>query len=473
MLSSRIPLQPSDAKLIQSQATYALEEAARERGEWQEAWDESMRERKQVEAFALARKFTDPQVSVKERLRARSKTSTEAPRVVRKMVSDGGKRDFYLGAIRAADGSSYAGDFIVVQDEEDEALMSAFEKAVPPDAEEEALDLPALQEAMYNIGRRLNLNEAERLVKSFDTDGGGTVDFEEFKAGFKRMVGMELPHGLGVERLYHGSRYEGEHYEDKRSGVGMMTTPSGHFFLGNWDMGDRHGRGIEGEIRTQKDGKNAVIPVAVVQCVNGTRTSVERFDMKNANHRKIFRNMCLVVDAAKKREQKARSIIAPGLKMTTLPKRPRVTVVAVPPPLHLSGPNVRPQGRRHSLMTGPNMLSASDPLSASSNFESSSSPKSKSHDLAAQVFDAAASESADGSSSMFASWGMQRIASSGVHNLCNPKHIAFSPSFFCPTVCLRPRDECRQCARAVAIDHKQCVSAMFDDLIQGSASDAN
>jgi len=142
-----------------------------------------------------------------------------------------------------------------------------------------------------------------------------------------------------------------------------------------------------------------------------------------------------------------------------------VTVVAVPPPLHLSGPNVRPQGRRHSLMTGPN--------SASSNFESSSSPKSKSHDLAAQVFDAAASESADGSSSMFASWGMQRIASSGVHNLCNPKNIAFSPSFFCPTVCLRPRDECRQCARAVAIDHKQCVSAMFDDLIQGSASDAN
>lgn len=102
-------------------------------------------------------------------------------------------------------------------------------------------------------------------------------------------------------------------YEDKRSGIGMLTAPSGHFFLGPWNMGARHGRGIEGEVRI-RDGKNAVIPIAIVQCSQGVRTSVDRFDVLNKAHRKLFRSMCLVVDAAKKREQKARSIIAPGLR---------------------------------------------------------------------------------------------------------------------------------------------------------------
>lgn len=125
---------------------------------------------------------------------------------MRKMYNTTTGKDYYLGAIRAVDGSSFTGDFIVVMDEEKEALLEAFNSAVPPDAEEEALDLPALQQAMFNIGRRLNLNEAERLIKSFDTDGGGTVDFDEFAAGFERMVGMELPHGLGVERLWNGAR---------------------------------------------------------------------------------------------------------------------------------------------------------------------------------------------------------------------------------------------------------------------------
>lgn len=63
--------------LLQAEAHDALLVAARERLEWQTARSDALRERQQVEAFALARKFTDPQVSVKERLRARSHTATE------------------------------------------------------------------------------------------------------------------------------------------------------------------------------------------------------------------------------------------------------------------------------------------------------------------------------------------------------------------------------------------------------------
>lgn len=44
------------------EARDALREAARERGEWQQARHDALKERQQVEAFALARKFTDPQV---------------------------------------------------------------------------------------------------------------------------------------------------------------------------------------------------------------------------------------------------------------------------------------------------------------------------------------------------------------------------------------------------------------------------
>ena len=38
---------------------------------------------------------------------------------------------------------------------------------------------------MKMVGRRLNDDEALRLVKSFDTDGNGTIDFDEFVEGFQ------------------------------------------------------------------------------------------------------------------------------------------------------------------------------------------------------------------------------------------------------------------------------------------------
>ena len=92
--------------------------------------------------------------------------------------------------------------------------------------------------------------------------------------GFSRMVGMELPHGLGAEvyiiqanavsgahvgqigtttqntpsqPLQHGrASYEGQFYEDKRCGIGLYCTPKGYFYLGEWVLGLRHGVGIEG-----------------------------------------------------------------------------------------------------------------------------------------------------------------------------------------------------------------------------------
>jgi hypothetical protein len=40
--------------------------------------------------------------------------------------------------------------------------------------------------------------------------------------------------------------YEGQLYEDKRFGVGCYTSPDGFFYLGEWGLGLRHGRGFEG-----------------------------------------------------------------------------------------------------------------------------------------------------------------------------------------------------------------------------------
>jgi hypothetical protein len=92
--------------------------------------------------------------------------------------------------------------------------------------------------------------------------------------GFSRMVGMELPHGLGAEvymiqantvsGAHDGQNgittqntrsqpqqdvraaYEGQFYEDKRYGIGLYRTPKGYFYLGEWVLGLRHGVGIEG-----------------------------------------------------------------------------------------------------------------------------------------------------------------------------------------------------------------------------------
>ena len=119
-----------------------------------------------------------------------------------------------------------------------------------------------------------------------------------------------------------------------------------------------------------RNGKNIIVPVAVVQCSFGQRKNVERFDIRNALHRRNFRNMCLIVDAAKKREGKARAILAPGLKVATLPRRPKSGfVTSEPPPLHLSGPSVRPQGRRHSIMPIVNLVASLNSNSRNSTFD--------------------------------------------------------------------------------------------------------
>jgi hypothetical protein len=106
-------------------------------------------------------------------------------------------------------------------------------------------------------------SQANRLVKSFDMDGNGTIDFDEFlqvtfvpllsciiystcasgamlcsivrkhtlthlhvccvqcnvKQGFQRMVGMELPHGLGVER------YDTHFVEEPEANPAARHTP--------------------------------------------------------------------------------------------------------------------------------------------------------------------------------------------------------------------------------------------------------
>lgn len=49
----------------------------------------------------------------------------------------------------------------------------------------EGLHAKTLMEAMEMVGRRLNTDEADRLVKAFDTDGNGTIDFPEFAEGFQ------------------------------------------------------------------------------------------------------------------------------------------------------------------------------------------------------------------------------------------------------------------------------------------------
>lgn len=106
------------------------------------------------------------------------------------------------------------------------------------------------------------------------------------------MVGMELPHGLGAE-IYniHGNTmpcahdvqngietqksgsqpqqharaaYEGQFYEDKRYGNGLYRTPKGHFYLGEWVLGLRHGVGIEG---TTVHGALVILCVPTRECM--------------------------------------------------------------------------------------------------------------------------------------------------------------------------------------------------------------
>jgi len=149
----------------------------------------------------------------------------------------------------------YAGEFEIVEAVDHDVMMRAFLKHA---LEGQYLNVDALQKAMREVGRRINSDEGERLVRSFDMDGNGGIEYKEFEFGLNNMVGMEMPHGLGQEFFQANSEYVGEFYEDKRHGVGILIIPSHHFYLGRWEVGLRHGRGIEGRFNSSK--REAMLP---------------------------------------------------------------------------------------------------------------------------------------------------------------------------------------------------------------------
>ena len=159
-----------------------------------------------------------------------------------------------MGEIYGDADHSYAGEFRVVAEVDEEEMRQAFGNHALDDV---YLDVSGLMLAMRQVGRRINADEGGRLVRSFDTDGNGRIEFKEFKFGLDNMIGMEMPHGLGQE-LFLSSEYAGEFYEDKRHGVGILITPSHHFYLGGWEVGVRHGRGIEGRFTSSK--RTAMLP---------------------------------------------------------------------------------------------------------------------------------------------------------------------------------------------------------------------
>ena len=58
------------------------EKRSTEQREWKEAYDKAQHEQALVAAYRIARTFTDPRVSIKERFRAVSATNGEADRKV-------------------------------------------------------------------------------------------------------------------------------------------------------------------------------------------------------------------------------------------------------------------------------------------------------------------------------------------------------------------------------------------------------
>ena len=359
------------------EALAALDRCQRERIEWQEALTEALRERAQVEALALARKFTDPRVSVRERIRAFS--GVEPEKFIKDSNTKTGKvRDeTSLGVIKGDSHHSYAGEFCRVQEILIEDIRAAFNKhavegkldvlkwenmgakrpargreiqnarlaealkhkteftteewdAFGINAKEDLniddgisfirsgsayyapsskfLDVTSLISATRELGRRINEDESNRLVRAFDGSGDGGIQLEEFAYGLNNMVGMILPHGQGHELFSDGSSYVGEFYEDKRFGTGMYVSSKHHFYVGAWELGLRHGKGIEGRYNS-KD-RDAMLPVCVSTYTNGIRRKCERFNTKNPVHMHMFKDLLHICATSKKRASKARSLVA-------------------------------------------------------------------------------------------------------------------------------------------------------------------
>jgi hypothetical protein len=298
------------------ESTEALARSHKEKLEWQESRDEALRERAELEAILLARKFTDPSVSVKERMRSLSGDASDAPRFL--AVTKFGKSPITssVGEIFAGHHDIYAGGFCIVKDVSQEDMRRAFFKhsvnservKLGKESEDKFLTQSGLQKAVREVGRRINNDEAARLIRSFDTDGNGYIDFAEFEAGIKNMVGMEMPHGFGQEIFQNGSQYAGEFYEDKRHGIGMFVEPLDHFYIGGWEMGVRHGKGIEGRFTSSK--RDSMLPGAIVTCHHGGRVKFERFLAGNPAHYAMYRDWLQLCSTARKRAAKARRLVA-------------------------------------------------------------------------------------------------------------------------------------------------------------------
>jgi len=174
-----------DLEQEQAEANKAIACSNEEQMRWKAANELARQKQALLEAHEIARKFTDPRVSIKERFRALSKSNSEARRFI--VQSHKGKTTHSipcnLGIIEGpqdkASHSNYAGEFCIVQDVQEDKLYEAYSNALSK-GDADGLTPATLIAAMANVGRRLNNDEADRLVKSFDDDGNGTIDFQEF-----------------------------------------------------------------------------------------------------------------------------------------------------------------------------------------------------------------------------------------------------------------------------------------------------
>eukprot|EP00960_Hanusia_phi_P049923 759880-Hanusia_phi.AAC.2 len=275
---------------------HAMLKAARERVEWQEARQEALREREEIARFYRLRFFVNPRTSIKERFRAIAKTSVDCPRYLHAFTKKNGETCF-TGMLYADKDNTYSGEFTVIQAMAESDVAEAFRSH---QAEKGTLTVAGASKALSRLGRKFDAQEVEKLASKF-SQSPNELTMQEFRSFCSHLVGLEVPHGLGVERFADGSKYEGEIYEDKRSGVGMYSTSDNFWYLGGWQQGVRHGRGLEGKVMSG----GVLVPVAFIQCCKGRRTKIERFDPKKPHHRSSIRAMSMIVEMARKRATKA------------------------------------------------------------------------------------------------------------------------------------------------------------------------
>jgi hypothetical protein len=366
------------AEIEARKAQEALERCTRDTCEWQKAVENARRERAEVEAIATARQFTDPRVSIKERLRAFCASGSEPQKFMKPQSGSRESKDIVsIGVIMADYDNIYAGQILRVQEVPVEVLRAAFNKHAiegklsalkwnmigstrPIRGREiqnvqladaltlkqefspaectafgindsqlqrndfiksgdayftpcgKSLDAAGLIRAMCEIGRRINTDESNRLLRAFDSSGDGGAQLKEFASGLDNLVGVDLPHGLGQEMFKDSSYYAGEYYEDKRSGAGMYVTPHHHFYLGKWELGVRHGKGIEGRFTSKN--REAMVPTCIATYEHGQRTKVERFFTGNPAHIRMFKDLLLVCDSAAKQATKAKMVVASDVR---------------------------------------------------------------------------------------------------------------------------------------------------------------